>query len=82
MSSRKQRAIMRERRMMFSRRVEENRKKMEKFIKEKVETDKGFTVLENMTKQELIAYAYEHDIKIDKYAKKSDIIDTIKKVSE
>lgn len=68
--------------MEFDRRVEENRKNMEQFVEEKIVTDKGFTVLENMTKQELIAYAYEHDIEVDKYAKKADILDTIKKVSK
>ena len=73
---------MRIRRMEFDRRVEANRRNMEKFVEEKVATDKGLTLLDSMTKQELIAYAYEHDIEIDKYAKKAEILDTIKKVSK
>ena len=79
MSSRKQREAMRRRRMMFDRKVEESRKAMERFAKESVATDKGLTLLEDMTKQELIAYAYENEIEIDKYAKKGVILETIKK---
>ena len=66
--------------MEFDRRVMENRKQMEEFAEESVETEKGLTVLENMTKQELIAYAYENNIEIDKYGKKGDILEAIKKV--
>ncbi len=80
MSTRKQREILRLRRMEFDRRVAENRKNMEQFVEESVQTDKGLTVLENMTKQELIAYAYENGIEVDRYAKKADILDAIKKV--
>lgn len=81
MSTRKQRKeILRKRRIAFDRRVEENRQKMEEFTKESVKTDKGLKLLEDMTKQELVAYAYEHEIKIDKYAKKEVILEAIKKV--
>lgn len=80
MSTRKQREILRQRRMEFDRRVMENRKRMEEFVEESVETEKGLTVLENMTKQELIAYAYENNIEIDKYGKKGEILEAIKKV--
>ena len=80
MSTRKQRELLRQRRMEFDRRVMENRKQMEEFAEESVETEKGLTVLENMTKQELIAYAYENNIEIDKYGKKGDILEAIKKV--
>ncbi len=65
MSSRKQREILRKRRIEFDRRVEENRKAKE---------------LENMTKQELVAYAYEAGVEIDRYAKKGDILEAIKRV--
>ena len=80
MSTRKQREILRQRRMEFDRRVMENRKQMEEFAEESVETEKGLTVLENMTKQELIAYAYENNIEIDKYGKKGEILEAIRKV--
>ena len=80
MSTRKQREILRQRRMEFDRRVEENRPKMEAFAKESVATDDGLRLLEDMTKQELIAYAYERGIEINKYAKKNEIISEIKKV--
>lgn len=82
MSTKKQREVLRLRRMEFDRRVEENRKNMERFVEEKVSTDKGFTVLENMTKQELIAYAYEHDIDVDRTAKKAEILDAVKRESK
>lgn len=80
MSTRKQREIMRLRRIEFDKRVEENRKNMEKFVKENAESSKGHKLLEDMTKQELVAYAYEKEIKIDKYAKKEVILEAIKKV--
>lgn len=80
MASRKQRELLRIRRMEFDRRVEENRRNMEKFAAESVTTDKGRKMLDSMTKQELIAYAYEHEIEVDKRAKKSDILEAIKKV--
>lgn len=80
MSTRKQRELLRQRRMEFDRRVMENRKQMEDFVGESVETEKGLTVLENMTKQELIAYAYENNIEIDKYGKKGEILEAIRKV--
>lgn len=80
MASRKQRELLRIRRMEFDRRVEENRRNMEKFAAESVKTDKGRKMLDSMTKQELIAYAYENEIEVDKRAKKSDILEAIKKV--
>lgn len=80
MSTRKQREILRQRRMEFDRRVEENRRQMEQFSEESVKTDDGMKLLEDMTKQELIAYAYENEIEINKYAKKGEILEEIKKV--
>ena len=79
MSTRKQREVMRQRRMEFDKRVEENRNAMERFAEESVATDKGLTLLEDMPKSELIAYAYENNIEIDKYARKGVILETIKK---
>lgn len=82
MSTRKQREMIRLKRMEFDRRVAENRGETKKFVEEKVSTDKGYGLLEDMTKQELIAYAYETGIEVDKYAKKADILSTIKRAKE
>lgn len=38
--------------------------------------------LEDMTKQELITYASEHDVEVDKYAKKGEILEAIRAVIE
>lgn len=65
MSSRKQRRKLAEKRMAFDRKVEENRKNFHKPFDE-------------MTKSELIAYAYEHEIDIDTRAKKADILEAVK----
>lgn len=64
MSTRKVREILRRRRMNFDRQVEENRKKK---------------ALDGLTKAELIEYAEKKGIKIDKSAKKAEILETINK---
>ena len=64
MSTRKVREILRRRRMEFDRQVEENRKKK---------------ALEGLTKAELIEYAEKKGIKVEKTAKKADILEAINK---
>lgn len=64
MSTRKVREILRRRRMNFDRQVEESRKKK---------------ALDGLTKAELIEYAEKKGIKIDKTAKKAEILETINK---
>lgn len=64
MSTRKVREILRRRRMNFDRQVEESRKKK---------------ALDGLTKAELIEYAEKKGIKIDKTAKKADILEAINK---
>lgn len=64
MSTRKVREILRRRRMNFDRQVEENRKKK---------------ALDGLTKAELIEYAEKKGIKVDKTAKKAEILETINK---
>lgn len=64
MSTRKVREILRRRRMQFDRQVEENRKKK---------------ALDGLTKAELIEYAEKKGIKVDKTAKKAEILETINK---
>ena len=64
MATRKVREILRLRRMQFDRQVEENRKKK---------------ALDGLTKAELIEYAEKKGIKVDKSAKKAEILETINK---
>lgn len=64
MSTRKVREILRRRRIQFDRQVEENRKKK---------------ALDGLTKAELIEYAEKKGIKIDKTAKKAEILEAINK---
>lgn len=64
MSTRKVREILRRRRVEFDRQVEENRKKK---------------ALDGLTKAELIEYAEKKGIKVDKSAKKAEILETINK---
>ena len=64
MATRKVRELLRRRRMQFDRQVEENRKKK---------------ALDGLTKAELIEYAEKKGIKIDKSAKKAEILETINK---
>lgn len=64
MASRKVREILRLRRMEFDKKVEETRKEKS---------------LEGLTKAELVEYAGKKGIKIDKTAKKAEIIETINK---
>ena len=64
MSTRKVREILRRRRMNFDRQVEESRKKK---------------ALDGLTKAELIEYAEKRGIKVDKSAKKAEILETINK---
>lgn len=64
MSTRKVREILRRRRMEFDRQVEENRKKK---------------ALEGLTKAELLEYAEKKGIKVEKTAKKADILEAINK---
>lgn len=64
MSTRKVREILRRRRMNFDRQVEESRKKK---------------ALAGLTKAELIEYAEKKGIKVDKSAKKAEILETINK---
>lgn len=64
MATRKVREILRRRRVEFDRQVEENRKKK---------------ALDGLTKAELIEYAEKKGIKIDKSAKKAEILETINK---
>lgn len=64
MATRKVREILRRRRMEFDRQVEENRKKK---------------ALEGLTKAELIEYAEKKGIKVEKTAKKADILEAINK---
>ena len=63
MSSRKQRERLRLQRMEFDKEVEQGR---------------ATAALDKMTKAELIAYAEENGIEIDKTAKKADILESIK----
>ena len=67
MSTRKQREMRRLRRMEFDRQVEEARK--QKNLDER---------LGSMTRTQLITYAEENGIKIDKTAKKAEILEKIK----
>ena len=67
MATRKQRELLRRRRIEFDRRVAENRKN---------------GALDDMTRQQLIAFAYENEINIDVRAKKSEILAEIKKVMQ
>ena len=64
MATRKVRELLRRRRDEFDRQVEENRKKK---------------ALEGLTKAELIEYAEKKGIKIDKAAKKAEILEAINK---
>ena len=64
MNTRKVREILRRRRVEFDRQVEENRKKK---------------ALEGLTKAELIEYAEKKGIKVEKTAKKADILEAINK---
>ena len=64
MATRKIREILRRRRMEFDRQVEENRKKK---------------ALEGLTKAELLEYAEKKGIKVEKTAKKADILEAINK---
>lgn len=64
MATRKVREILRRRRMQFDRQVEENRKKK---------------ALDGLTKAELIEYAEKKGIKVDKTAKKAEILEAINK---
>lgn len=64
MSTRKVREILRRRRMNFDRQVEESRKKK---------------ALDGLTKAELIEYAEKKGIKIDKTARKAEILEAINK---
>ena len=64
MATRKVREILRRRRMNFDRQVEESRKKK---------------ALDGLTKAELIEYAEKKGIKVDKSAKKAEILETINK---
>lgn len=64
MATRKIREILRRRRVEFDRQVEENRKKK---------------ALEGMTKAELLEYAEKKGIKVEKTAKKADILEAINK---
>ena len=64
MATRKVRELLRRRRVEFDRQVEENRKKK---------------ALDGLTKAELIEYAEKKGIKIDKSAKKAEILETINK---
>ena len=63
MSTRKQREMLRLRRMEFDKAVEESRHEL---------------FLDGMTKTELIAYAEANGIKVDKTAKKAEIREAIK----
>jgi hypothetical protein len=67
MSTKKQREIFRQRRLEFDRRVAESRK-----IKEEDES------IGKMTKAQLIDYAENNGIEIDKTAKKAEILEVIK----
>ena len=64
MSTRKVREILRRRRMNFDRQVEESRKKK---------------APDGLTKAQLIEYAEKKGIKIDKTAKKAEILEAINK---
>lgn len=64
MSTRKVREILRRRRVEFDRQVEENRKKK---------------ALDGLTKAELIEYAEKKGIKVEKTAKKAEILEAINK---
>lgn len=67
MSSRKVREMLRLRRIEFDKEVEEARAEREKS-----------EALGKMTKAELIQYAEDNGIEIDKTAKKADILEKIK----
>lgn len=68
MSSRKVREKLRERRMAFDKKVDEARRKREKE-----------EAIDKMTKAQLIEYAEEHGIEVDKAAKKAEIREAINK---
>ena len=67
MSSRRVREMLRLRRMEFDKEVEQVRKEREKAEK-----------LDAMTKAQLIEYAEENGIEIDKTAKKAEILGKLK----
>lgn len=67
MSTRKQREILRQRRMQFDAQVADNRAEREQEER-----------LDAMTKAQLIEYAGENGIAIDKTAKKAEILSAIK----
>lgn len=67
MATRKVREMLRLRRMAFDAQVDKNRAE-----RERLES------LDGMTKAQLVEYAEENGIKIDKTAKKADILETIK----
>jgi len=67
MATRKQRERMRQQRIAFDAEVEQNRRRKE--------VDEIFG---NMTKAQLIQYAEDNNIEIDKKAKKEELLDAIK----
>lgn len=67
MASRRVREVLRLRRMEFDKTVEENRRQRE--------LDE---MLDRMTRAQLIDYASDNGIKIDKTAKKAEMLDAIK----
>jgi len=67
MSTRKQREILRQRRVRFAEKLAENRAENEKSA-----------AIGKMTKAQLIDYADEKGIEIDKTAKKDEILTAIK----
>lgn len=67
MSTRKQREILRQRRVRFAEKLAENRAENEKSA-----------AIGKMTKAQLIDYADEKGIEIDKTAKKDEILTVIK----
>ena len=74
MSTKKQRRRLAERRMEFDKAVEKARIEQEEKRKEQ---EKLF-MLEGLTKTELIKYAEDNGIEIDKTAKKSEILKKVK----
>ena len=67
MATKKQRAMMRRKRIEFDIEVERNRRRKE--IEE---------IFGEMTKAQLIQYAEDHNIEIDKKAKKDELLEAIK----
>ena len=67
MSTRRQRERLRQSRLAFDAEVEKNRAERERI-----------EMLDKMTKAELITFAEENGIEIDKTAKKADILEKIK----